>query len=130
MTKLASPSAVKNLSSKRSKKGKSIPHFSEEEFRNHAAMFEMMGHQVRLHVTCLLMSRDMSVGELCDQVDINQPAMSHHLAIMRHSGIVQSYRDGKMNIYSLRSDVVTQVMRALFSTHFEKKIQPEEEAES
>jgi DNA-binding transcriptional ArsR family regulator len=32
---------------------------------------------------------------------MTQPALSHHLALMRHAGIVQADRRGKNNFYCL-----------------------------
>jgi DNA-binding transcriptional ArsR family regulator len=44
---------------------------------------------------------EMRVGALCDAVNLTQPAMSHHLGILRIGGIVQHRREGKGNLYGL-----------------------------
>jgi DNA-binding transcriptional ArsR family regulator len=43
----------------------------------------------------------LQVGGLCDQFNMSQPAVSHHLALLRHGGIVERRRLGKNNFYTL-----------------------------
>ena len=38
---------------------------------------------------------------LCDQFNMSHPAVSHHLALLRHGGIVDRRRQGKNNFYTL-----------------------------
>lgn len=44
---------------------------------------------------------ERAVGEICGNVGKSQPAISHHLALLRHSGLVVGRRSGKNNFYSL-----------------------------
>lgn len=41
------------------------------------------------------------MGALCEQLAQSQPAVSHHLALLRHGGIISPRRQGKNNFYSL-----------------------------
>jgi DNA-binding transcriptional ArsR family regulator len=34
-----------------------------------------------------------------DALDVTQPGVSHHLALLRHAGIVTPRRNGKQNMY-------------------------------
>jgi len=43
----------------------------------------------------------ISVGELVEQLDVSQPTVSHHLAILRDTGLVNVRHDGKQTFYSL-----------------------------
>ena len=49
----------------------------------------------------LLSDGEQNAGGLCDHFNISQPAVSHHLAMLRHGGIVECRRHGKNNLYSL-----------------------------
>ena len=40
-------------------------------------------------------------GGLSDQLNMSQPAVSHHLAMLRHGGIIGRRRQGKKSFYSL-----------------------------
>ena len=48
----------------------------------------------------------ISVGELVEQLDVSQPTVSHHLAILRDNGLVNVRHDGKQTFYSLNQQRV------------------------
>src|SRR3982750_4829449 len=58
----------------------------------------------RLQVILILAEGERHVGALCAQLSQSQPAVSHHLALLRHGGIIAPRRQGKNNFYSLRSE--------------------------
>ncbi len=66
-----------------------------------AILLKQLSDPTRLQVVTLLSEAELHVGGLCDQFDMSQPAVSHHLALLRHGGIVNSRRQGKNNFYSL-----------------------------
>ena len=41
--------------------------------------------------------------------------MSHHLALLRVSGLIESRREGKHNFYSVRTDHFGELLLSLFS---------------
>ncbi len=55
----------------------------------------------RLQVILILAEGEQHVGALCEQLSQSQPAVSHHLALLRHGGIIAPRRQGKNNFYSL-----------------------------
>ena len=55
----------------------------------------------RLQVILILAEGEQHVGALCSQLSQSQPAVSHHLALLRHGGIIAPRRQGKNNFYSL-----------------------------
>lgn len=71
------------------------------EARANAEKFKMLGDATRISIISLCSDGEIHVGAICEAVGQSQPAISHHLALLRHSGIVQSRRDGKNNFYSL-----------------------------
>jgi len=66
-----------------------------------AILLKQVSDPTRLQVVTLLSEAELHVGGLCDQFNMSQPAVSHHLALLRHGGIVNSRRQGKNNFYSL-----------------------------
>jgi ArsR family transcriptional regulator, zinc-responsive transcriptional repressor len=66
-----------------------------------ATLLKQASDPTRLQVLTLLSEGERHVGGLCDQIDLSQPALSHHLALLRHGGIVDRRRQGKNNFYSL-----------------------------
>ena len=55
----------------------------------------------RLQVVMTLAEGEQHVGALCAQLSQSQPAVSHHLALLRHGGIIIPRRQGKNNFYGL-----------------------------
>lgn len=55
----------------------------------------------RLQVIMILSEGERHVGALCAQLSQSQPAVSHHLALLRHGNIIAPRRQGKNNFYSL-----------------------------
>jgi DNA-binding transcriptional ArsR family regulator len=43
----------------------------------------------------------LSVGEIVDLVGVRQPTVSHHLAILKMAGLVNSREEGKHTYYTL-----------------------------
>jgi DNA-binding transcriptional ArsR family regulator len=66
-----------------------------------ATLLKQVSEPTRLQVISLLSEGERHVGGLCDQLNLTQPSVSHHLALLRHGGIVDSRRQGKNNFYSL-----------------------------
>ena len=66
-----------------------------------AILLKQVSDPTRLQVVTLLSEGERHVGGLCDQFNMSQPAVSHHLALLRHGGIVDRRRQGKNNFYSL-----------------------------
>jgi DNA-binding transcriptional ArsR family regulator len=66
-----------------------------------ANLLKHLSDSTRLQVVTLLSEGERHVGGLCDEFKMSQPAVSHHLALLRHGGIVDRRRQGKNNFYSL-----------------------------
>ena len=47
-----------------------------------------------------------SVGAITDEMGVAQPTVSHHLAILREAGLVESRAEGKQTFYTLNQDRV------------------------
>ena len=49
---------------------------------------------------------ELSVNEIVDKLDVSQPTVSHHLAILRDAGLVKIREEGKQTFYTLDQDKV------------------------
>ena len=70
-------------------------------FQRAANLLKQISDPTRLQVISLLSEREHHVGGLCEQFNMSQPGVSHHLALLRHGGIVDRRRQGKNNFYTL-----------------------------
>jgi ArsR family transcriptional regulator len=55
------------------------------------------------------------VTALCDLLVQSQPAVSHHLTLLRMAGLVGYRRDGKHNYYRVDSALVRDLLEEFFS---------------
>ena len=66
-----------------------------------AILLKHVSDATRLQLILILSASEQYVGSLCEQLNQSQPAVSHHLALLRHGGIISPRRQGKNNYYSL-----------------------------
>lgn len=66
-----------------------------------AILLKQVSDPTRLQVILMLSAGEKHVGALCDELSQSQPAVSHHLALLRHGGIIAPRRVGKNNFYAL-----------------------------
>ena len=59
----------------------------------------------RIRILEILCGGEHCVSDLVDQLGIDQPKVSHHLAILRSAGILRARRDGRHINYSIRPQV-------------------------
>ena len=90
MKKLTKTAKVKNEAGLRTK-----------SIQRAAVLLKQVSDPTRLQVISLLSEGERHVGGLSEQFNMSQPALSHHLAMLRHGGIIESRRQGKNNFYSL-----------------------------
>ena len=64
-------------------------------------LFGMLSDKTRLHMLFLLAKEDQNVTSLCEALKVRQPTASHHLGLLRMSGMVTTKRMGKQIVYSL-----------------------------
>ena len=66
-------------------------------------LMKLLSDVTRLRIVHVLYpDREMNVGTLCRVVEQSQPAVSHHLALLRKSGVLDRRREGKHNYYRLK----------------------------
>jgi DNA-binding transcriptional ArsR family regulator len=66
-----------------------------------ATRLKQVSDPTRLKIILMLAEGEKHVGGLCEAVKQSQPATSHHLALLRHGGIIAPRRKGHNNFYAL-----------------------------
>lgn len=72
-----------------------------EGFQRLAGLFGVLADGTRLKILSLLSRGERDVSSLCRELSVAQPTVSHHLALLRASGILTTRRDGKWILYRL-----------------------------
>ena len=66
-----------------------------------ATLLKQISDPTRLQIILMIAEQELHVGAMSEQLAQSQPAVSHHLALMRHGGIIVRRRQGKNNFYGL-----------------------------
>jgi ArsR family transcriptional regulator len=91
-----------------------LPPLSDIAVRDLAQVFKLMSDETRLRILLYLaQSGELHVTDLCNRLGQSQPAVSHHLALLRVSGLIESRREGKHNFYSVRTEHFGQLLKLL-----------------
>jgi DNA-binding transcriptional ArsR family regulator len=62
--------------------------------------------ETRQKIMNLCCCDSLSVNEIVEKLDVSQPTVSHHLAILREADLVTVREEGKQTFYSLNQDNV------------------------
>jgi ArsR family transcriptional regulator len=91
-----------------------MPEFSDTMVKELSQVLKLLADQTRLRILMYLADAgELNVTELCERLGQSQPAVSHHLALMRTAGLIGLRRDGKHNYYSVRAEHFLDLMRTL-----------------
>lgn len=70
-----------------------------------ASKLKVLSDPTRLAVLEALMAGPKNVGNLMEDLIVEQSLLSHHLAVLRDHGLVEATREGKTMIYQLPENV-------------------------
>ena len=78
-------------------------------------LLKALADPTRLSMVASLRQHDGPVC-ICDLVatyDLSQPTISHHMAVLKRAGLVESQKKGLWTFYQLRQDLPTEARKAL-----------------
>jgi ArsR family transcriptional regulator len=108
--------AVRTRASKTPPASTSPIRVSEATINRLTDVFKLLADKSRLKIVlALAQDSELHVSALCDLLGQSQPAVSHHLTLMRMVGLVGYRRDGKHNYYHLASDHVCELFEQFFA---------------
>jgi len=74
-----------------------------------------MADESRLKIIGLLSAAERSVRELASMLNLKEPTVSHHLAVLKQLDLVKLRADGIFHWYRLNEEVLGKISRAVFS---------------
>jgi DNA-binding transcriptional ArsR family regulator len=98
-TGTAAGTATKRV--KKPAKSKSDAEKALKQVQRAAVLLKQVSDPTRLQVILMLAEGERHVGGLCVELNMSQPAVSHHLALLRHGRIIEPRRQGKNSFYTL-----------------------------
>jgi ArsR family transcriptional regulator, arsenate/arsenite/antimonite-responsive transcriptional repressor len=110
------PSAIHPVAAVREPESR-FPELSSELEKELVQVFKLLSDETRLRILVYLTREgELHVTALCDRLGQSQPAVSHHLALLRVAGLIKARRDGKHNFYSVRQSRFRGLMEQLLSS--------------
>jgi DNA-binding transcriptional ArsR family regulator len=70
--------------------------------RECAKVLRALAEGIRLEIILCLFNGESSVSEIAKKIGKNHSQVSHHLGVLRNSGLVVDKKDGKFVIYQVR----------------------------
>lgn len=74
-----------------------------------------MADESRLKIVGLLSTAEHSVQQLASILELKEPTVSHHLAVLKQLELVRLRADGNFRWYRLNEEVLGKISRAVFS---------------
>jgi DNA-binding transcriptional ArsR family regulator len=79
-----------------------------------ASKLRAMAHPMRIAIIDLLTANpELTVTEIYERLNIEQASASHHLNILKNKGLLNSKRNGKMILYSLKTNALANVIACI-----------------
>ncbi|TCB77255.1 ArsR/SmtB family transcription factor [Acinetobacter sp. ANC 4173] len=73
---------------------------------NSVDFFKCLSNEIRMTIVEVVLESEMiSVTEISDQLKLKQSTVSHHLAILRKTGIIKNTKHGTWVYYSISSEL-------------------------
>ena len=80
------------------KRGSSV---TDQDLEQLTALFRLLSDKTRLNILIMLTQGERNVTSLCQELDLPQPTVSHHLGLLRMSNLIGNRREGKQVYYGI-----------------------------
>ncbi|HSV15442.1 MAG TPA: metalloregulator ArsR/SmtB family transcription factor [Tepidisphaeraceae bacterium] len=81
------------------------PGASDQDLEQLTALFRLLSDKTRLNILILLANGERNVTSLCEELQLPQPTVSHHLGLLRMNNVIGNRRAGKQVFYGLNGRV-------------------------
>lgn len=93
-------------------------------------VFKALADPARIRIVEMLSTSDeMCVCNIMKQLGMTQPAVSHHLSVLKNAGLVQSRRQGQWIHYSLCRDTLSDTVLKFIQDLLTRSKIPQESSE-
>ena len=85
---------------------------SKKTFLLLAETFQALGDSSRIQIIWALSQGELCVNDVAEILDMSQPAVSHHLRMLRNLHLVKRRKDGRISFYSLDDDHINTILKS------------------
>jgi DNA-binding transcriptional ArsR family regulator len=93
----------------------------EESFHRVADTFQLISDSTRLRIFWLLCHSELCVANIAGGIGMSPPAVSHHLKMLKQSGLIQNRRLGKEIHYTLADTAEARLVHRTVDDMFSMK---------
>lgn len=83
-------------------------------------LLKVIAHPVRIRILEELTKGVKCVSDLEEFLEISQPNISQHLAILRQYGVIDYYMDGRLRCYFLKDPIIPDILEILKKDYIEE----------
>ncbi len=94
------------------------------DYRKMSELLKVMAHPYRLEILQKLESDVLCVSDMGEVLGTSQSNISQHIALLRRTGLVDYYVDGKMRCYFLKDPMTVDILKALNKEYKEELPRP------
>ena len=76
-------------------------------------VFNALSSPTRRQILSLLKARDMTAGEIADQLSVSKSTLSGHFNVLKAADLVTTEREGTTITYSLNTSVVEELLASV-----------------
>lgn len=96
--------------------GVTMPEVSNAAVKDLVTVFKLLSDETRMRILLFLArTPELHVRALCELLDQSQPAVSHHLALLKGEELIELRRAGKHNFYRLVPRRFQEMLDTLFA---------------
>lgn len=88
---------------------------STEQIALAQKIFKTLGNEKRIRLLLLLEGQPLNVSEISDCLSLPQPTVSHQLALLKESQLVDFHREGKQIYYHLDDPHIVEVVNDMLA---------------
>ena len=79
-----------------------------------ADVYQALSSPVRREILQLLKKKNMSAGEIAEQIDVAKSTLSGHFNVLKSAELILPVKDGTTITYSINTSVVEELLTGLF----------------
>ncbi|WP_242863224.1 ArsR/SmtB family transcription factor [Caloranaerobacter ferrireducens] len=76
-------------------------------------IFKALSDENRLEIIKMISKNELCVCDICENFDLSQPTVSHHLKLLQQANLVNVTKKGKWNYYSLNTNILKDLITFL-----------------
>ena len=84
-----------------------------EQIEAMSKLLKSMSHPIRLKILCLLQDKEMSVGDIREDVKTTNANVSQHLNILRSQGIIDYRKDANFIYNRIHDPRIVEMMETM-----------------